>query len=193
MKFKFLKIAVTSFVISVCSFANAALIAVDDWHYTEDDLGGLRQSLSSPDVYYALTTLGIFDTNTEYEMIEGFHFATRAEHASLLGSLLGTTQAEYVHPYFRKGGFSGYPSYLNDPGSTRFKFIFADATTVGGYVHAGSYETNVQNGVFSHGSMNIAGLVLIRNPVVDEIPEPSTLAIFGLALMGLASRKFKKS
>ncbi|MGY0603694.1 MAG: PEP-CTERM sorting domain-containing protein [Paraglaciecola chathamensis] len=25
-----------------------------------------------------------------------------------------------------------------------------------------------------------------------QVPEPSTLAIFGLALMGLASRRFKK-
>jgi len=29
--------------------------------------------------------------------------------------------------------------------------------------------------------------------MVRQVPEPSTLAIFGLALMGLASRKFKKS
>ena len=33
----------------------------------------------------------------------------------------------------------------------------------------------------------------VRDGDVASIPEPSTLATFGIAIMGLASRKFKKS
>jgi hypothetical protein len=180
----------------------AGIISYEDWHYDGDNLGGLRQAVIAPNVYFALSISSIISTKDVYEMSPGYHIASRAEYEVLLGTFLGVTGAacslngvSCVHPYYNKGGFSGYPSFLGDPTSTRYKFLFSDFATVGGYMHAGSYETNIQNGIGHHNG-NVAGFVLVRDPNFVEpntnVPEPSTLAIFVLGMIGLASCRFKK-
>ena len=48
------------------------------------------------------------------------------------------------------------------------------------------------NGVNSIHSRNLSGFSSFDNPNVSKVPEPSTLAIFALGMIGLASRRFKK-
>jgi hypothetical protein len=197
MKYGFVRRLLLSCMLLMTTNSYAGIISYEDWHYDGDTLGGLRQAVIAPNVYFALSTSSTLSITDEYVMSPGYHIATRGEYEGLLGSLLGTTGGADLHPYYGRGGFSGYPSFLGNPTSTRFRFLFADFATVGGYVHAGSYETNVQTstGVGLYGS-NVAGFVLVLDPnYVDpntQVPEPSTLAIFALGMIGLASRRFKK-
>lgn len=41
-------------------------------------------------------------------------------------------------------------------------------------------------------SSSSTGIALVRKSIIETVPEPSTLAIFGLALMGLTSRRLQK-
>jgi hypothetical protein len=191
-----MKILIKALTILSISFASisahAEFVSVDDWHYTSDDLNGLKQSVSVPDVYYALTKFVTFDATATFEQLDGFHFATRAEHASLLGSLLGTTgNMDYVRPYRSIGGWSNYPS---TPGalSTQYKIIYSDSSTFGGWVHAGSYETNVQSSVVANGDINVAGFVLIKDPVAAPVSSPASIGVFSLVLLGLGLRRKQK-
>ena len=204
MKFTFVRRLLLGCMLLMATNSYAGIISYEDWHYDGDTLGGLREAVIAPNVYFALSISSTISTTDIYEMSPGYHIASRAEYEGLLGAFLGVTGGgctlngvSCVHPYYAKGGFAGYPSFLGDPTSTRFKFLFSDFATVGGYMHAGSYETNIQNqtGIGLYSS-NVAGFVLVRDPNFEDpntdVPEPSTLAIFALGMIGLASRRFKK-
>ena len=47
-------------------------------------------------------------------------------------------------------------------------------------------------GVNSIHSRNLSGFSSFDNLNVSKVPEPSTLTIFALGMIGLASRRFKK-
>jgi hypothetical protein len=88
--------------------------------------------------------------------------------------------------YYNKGGWNGY--------------IDTTATVIvsGLFVVTHIQQVNINMLEISIGRFNVnalidsrvAGLVLIKNQV--DVPEPSTLAIFALGMIGLASRRFKK-
>lgn len=61
-------------------------------------------------------------------------------------------------------------------------------------MHAGHFETFVyNNGSFSTSTQNFTGFVMIKDDTQStDVPEPSTLAIFTLGMIGLVSRRFKK-
>jgi hypothetical protein len=187
MKFKFLNAAILGLVLTVSSVANAGLIAIDDWHLTSDSLGGLRQSTFDSSVYFAITQQqGYLSTDT-FSMISGFHWASTAEAFAIFGS---TRNGDFSNTrvYYNQGGWNGYID--NDGNSNSYQFIYNDTFSTGKYKHAGNYEEHLSN---THGNISarVAGLVLIKDPVTD-VPEPSTLAIFALGMIGLASRRFKK-
>jgi hypothetical protein len=75
------------------------------------------------------------------------------------------------------GGFLAAQSF-SVTNSTGYRYIQFNADTVaaGGAPHAS----------------NVYGLNEIRVSAVSTVPEPSTLAIFALGMIGLASRRFKK-
>jgi len=54
-----------------------------------------------------------------------------------------------------------------------------------------SSPTLTLGGIFGAGPSGVA-LVRTQPVIINDIPEPATLAILGLGLMGLSSRKFKK-
>jgi hypothetical protein len=67
--------------------------------------------------------------------------------------------------------------------------VVSDYTWVG-ISRGGSAVTNRDNTFLSHEYLEPTyGIALVR---VIEVPEPSTLAIFALGMIGLASRRFKK-
>jgi hypothetical protein len=78
-------------------------------------------------------------------------------------------------------------SYTSGPSTITTNYI---SNTQGVYASAANlglvFPTNV-----SAGNLGRIGPNLLAEPTTS-VPEPSTLAIFALGLMGLASRRFKK-
>ena len=89
--------------------------------------------------------------------------------------------------------------FSNSAGSLLGNFNFAEATGLNSYtgemVNSAFTGRYVRFDIFTNhgGDNNFAGLSEIRfDGTLAVVPEPSTLAIFALGLMGLASRRFKK-
>ncbi len=201
MKFKFLTVVFAGLLIStscLVNVANAGLITVNEWHDTSDGYGGLKQSNFSDDIFYAVSLTGIFNNTDTYEMINGYRLATESEYTTawaardfVNGDFLTDTT---VWPYYNQGGWSGYTWN----GIIRYEFLFSDSLTTGLSTHAGTSEgytaawaTKYKQSYTPNDPLisNWAGFVLIKT---QEVPEPSTLAIFALGIIGLASRRFKK-
>jgi hypothetical protein len=195
MKFKFLIATLVSLVLSVSclvNVANAGLISVDDWHLTTDNNGGLRQLAQSQfsDIYLAVSKDTTFNSIDTYEIMAGYRQMTTAEAVTrFLGN--GAFGTLPIFSYYNQAGWSGYTW----EGKNRYQFIYSDTVTTGHYKHAGNYESHNNTGSFNINTTNFAGFVLIKDDSLlnpTDVPEPSTLAIFALGLMGLASRRFKK-
>ncbi len=190
MKFKYLKTISVS-ILLLCSFwvnvASATLITTDDWHLTTDTLDGLRQSVYDEDVYFAVTKSYTYNFTDTFQMLAGFHWASTAEANAIFGT---NGNSSGIHTYYNQGGWAGY---IDNGNGSSYQFILNDSYLTREYKHAGNYdEYQLNHGLSSlPTSFNrVAGLVLIKDDVT--VPEPSTLAIFALGMIGLASRRFKK-
>ena len=165
--------------------ANADII-VADWHLTTDGFGGLKQSQLSEDVFFAVSISNVFDDTETYEMLSGYHWATSDEYISLIGE---TSSASYA--YYNQGGWFGY----NWEAVDRYQFIFSDTQSTDRIQHAGNleYARWVREILYHQGYGNnyFAGFVLVKD--ASSVPEPGTLALFGIGLlgMGLARRRRK--
>ena len=125
---------------------------------------------------------------------------------------LATTQ-ELTHmmTVFFGVAFTAQPGYHANDGSvqvrnkiTDFVSLFGDTTpsistdATGAYVNdrfwavdRGNYYHNMDPANFPNRAQYIqtTGIAMVRR---TEVPEPTTLAIFALGMIGLASRRFKK-
>jgi hypothetical protein len=184
MKFKLLKAAFVGLILAVSSFANAGIIALDDWWLQTDSLGGLRQSSYESTMYFAVSKNTQWDKTATYEIMNGFHWATSTEAIALLS----TTNTGPTYTYFGQGGWNGYEW----EGDIRYFFRFSDSVSNNAYKNSGTYDSY---GVNYDGDTRFhAGLVLIKDSPTNStsVPEPSTLAIIALGMIGFASRQFKK-
>jgi len=61
-------------------------------------------------------------------------------------------------------------------------------------INGGTVRDSVFNGYvfFAGGSRPSTGVALVRNNISSPVPEPSTLTLFALGMISLASRRFKK-
>ncbi len=168
--------------------ASATLITVDDWHLTTDNAGGLRQSAASEDVYYAVSKLTTFNSSLTFEAINGYHFATFSEWASLVDS--GSNNG---YSYYNQEGWSGY----NWAGVNRRYFLFSDSVITTRLKHAGQYDTVSTTRNLVDGFREIAGFVMVKNqqPKLSAfaVPEPTTFSILTLSLLGLVIYRKNKS
>ena len=203
MKNKFLKGLVASFALAVSGLANAGLITVENWHDTSDGFQGLKQSNFSDDIFYAVSLTGVFNNLETYEMIEGYRWATEQDYLNAWANR-DLVNGDFLtdstpHPYYNQGGWSRY--VWN--GITRYEFIFSDTLDTGRSTHAGTIEGYTSTWAFDYVQSytindplvrNWGGFVLVNDDSqgTASVPEPSTLTVFALGLMGLASRKFKK-
>lgn len=191
MEFKFLKAAAASLILSascLINLANAAIISVADWHLTTDNSGGLRQLTQSQfsDIYLAVSKDTTFNSSDTYEIMAGFRQMTTAEAvARFLGN--GAPGTLPIFSYYNQAGWNSYTW----EGKVRHQFIYSDSVTTGHYKHAGNYESHNNTSGFNSNTTNFAGFVLIKDDTL-LVPEPSTLTIFALLMIGFASRRIKK-
>ena len=91
------------------SFAGIACLkdgtpAPTDWMDTSDNCGGFRQSLSDPDVFYAVSKSNVWDKNRTYTCPTGYHWATTAEGQARFNN----SPAYNTNTYNGQCGWSGY-------------------------------------------------------------------------------------
>ena len=181
------------FTSSLTNVAHAGLIKVEDWHLTTDSNAGLRQSTHAgqEDLYFAVSQSNIWDFSSTYEAIKGYKFASTLDVQSLVSATCGSDSS---YKYYGQGGWNGY----NWEGKFRNAFAASDTQQTGLYGHAGNFQCTYNSASFSQGQSGFAGfLMLVDHDYVEpdngtSIPEPSTLAIFALGMMGLVSRRFKR-
>jgi hypothetical protein len=190
MKQKLLQTTLAVFILVSCSFASftqAGIIALDDWWLQTDGAGGFRQNVDMPTEFLAVAKFGPWDLSVDsFEIMEGYHWATWDEHKALFNAASTHSTDQYY------SNNEGWVDYMYD-GVYRDTFLFADVLTNPHYINAISPMTWIGNscvGCNLHKRSQIAGLVIIKD--AKDVPEPSTLAIFALGIIGLASRRFKK-
>jgi len=199
MKFKLLKAAFMSLVLSASSSAFAGVIALDDWFdYAGTNTGGLTQSQVSDNLYYAVALDLDFSTTDTYEVAAGWHIASANEWYSLYASYVGSFTG--YHHYDN----NGWDRYTSKSGaSNHYYFALAEMfnpSFQNQAVHAGNYVGTTSTGYgdnLYYNKASFAGLMVIKDGAAEwetrsEVPEPTTLAIFALGMIGLASRRFKK-
>lgn len=173
MKFKFLKTVYLSALMAISSFANAGLMAESDVvidHYTVSY------------IEFLLTDTGSIDW-------------------SLTGQPDGsdTNANSGIHYYLFEGIFGDFGSVLaHNNGSGQQKdlninlgagiFTFAVGTN---WLEEGEARTG--NASTPYGGTQRYSYALEGSTLQVNVPEPSTLAIFALGLIGFASRRFNKS
>ena len=165
MNIKMLKAAVTGLVLIVSGFANAGLIINDDL------LSGTTNHH-----YISVTSDAVIDFNMTSSNIDTYLWLFEDDGTLDVADLLANDD----------DGGAGLNSFISIFLTSGDYVISADACC-----HSVSETINMSN-THSHAgsySINISGPVVTN---ATNVPEPSTLVIFALGIMGLASRRFKK-
>ncbi len=210
MKFQFLKAAFLGVTLLGCSFSYAGLISADltttgDGLLIEDTTTGLQWAdwsmhpgnMSVNDFFISSlwANKGFrLATSTEIAQLfigagadaisyNGSWIYTEANKAAVLAVNATTLHQapfwsdtngnSWIHSFFDNGGISSHSGFVRFNSNSGVIDIYS----TGEYSNAAAYDPQWS-------------VMAVRETTV---PEPSTLAIFALALMGLASRKFKKS
>ncbi|GAA0858885.1 PEP-CTERM sorting domain-containing protein [Aliiglaciecola litoralis] len=177
MNFKFLKMAVAGLVLSVSQLTNAAIIeaTIVDLNdgFTNTDTGLTYWDV---DKFFNLRTVDIID--------QGFVLETFSVATALFDSII----AEYPIGLSREAAFATAGSPGNGYLWIKWDDGVNNSNDDGGFIYTHENSINIFNNQYNYTRDTFGALV--RATIV---PEPSTLAILGLGLMGLASRRFKKS
>ena len=222
MKLKFLQAAVASLILSVCNMANAGIIDTANNSFIDETTGlewmdfGINNHYSFDQVQALLTSeYNGWSLATEEQVVDlasnAFSFGSGGIHPSnidLYSSYQGTNgnynqifdamgynftsldfypaplDYYYSHGLFLDsfGGFAAL-NILNNVDTPQNEF---DVVEVRGRLlngHLSSFDGSISNSQFS---------TLLVKSTPSEVPEPTTLAIFALGIMGLAARRFKK-
>lgn len=179
MKFKFLKAAYLTALMAICSNANAGLITGTNLEIDVKSVSYIEFVLNSAgEINWSLT--GLPDGKEQ--------FGDRAFHYALF-----------------EGGFGSFGNLLQHDTTDGLVKSFVNTYNAGIYTFAvGIYkltETEARTGIASTPynfsqlyNFSLSGDTLqTSSGAVAQVPEPTTLAIFALGVLGLASRKFKKN
>jgi len=197
MNLKMLKTAVVGLVLSASSFANAGLITFSPSATSTVSQGTdlYWDMLSESTSTSSLGAVGEFNLSDHGD----FHFNTNTSDMANIGTGTGGylfNLGEMIGPnsnWNNNSSFVGTTAYsglmnLEDTG------IFGLSFQLAGQTHYGWVNISENAGtqsILGWGYESIAGQAVAAG-VTTSVPEPSTLAIFALGIMGLASRKFKK-
>jgi hypothetical protein len=219
MKFKLLKAAFAGAVLTVSGLANAGLISTSDWEVTGQsgnwDLAttsyhvstadpstsyidelmsngyiAYAQSNLSPingiDAYPSTTSLTIsFNDIFEFDNVEVW-FTRYLSSSSIISINYGI---DSVSSLFSANSLSSYG--FNSTGYNLLDLKVLDLVTSGSF-QANKIQLTFNNPqqIIMH-ELQFSG-TLVQQDQTQDVPEPSTLAIFALGMIGLASRRFKK-
>ena len=210
MKFKFLKAAFVGVILSVSGLADASLIQ-SDYLTLGDGLAVYDDATNLTWLDLSLTRGLSYDQATNQHV--GFAHASDSNVNTLLNNFFGTINYN-KYGYTPTGEIELAPLFTElfgnaddiDRGRTIFSYGYfiddkdfyrlAGANTAG-QVFGPDYFSNQdrwkENGHRRNGVFLVrTGEILIDDPNLTKVPEPSTLAIFALGVIGLASRRFKK-
>ena len=204
MKLKFLQAAVAGLMLSVCNVANAGLIINDSIEVFDGDGDGFIDDLSVSQIQFHVTagTELTFDVLSLIDGPTGIYAGFDSEMYLFSGSTL-------------QGGNDDGPVNTPDGGIVFLDPFFSYNFSIEGdyLVTIGHHSSDVIDALRGYdidktfgGQLDITtdwqltltaitgqiSNVAILNPSSVSVPEPSTLAIFSLGIMGLASRRFKK-
>lgn len=181
----------------VASFSSsAALVTVEEWHETGDYFGGMKQSMYSEDIFFAVSKNTYLDLSSSYEIMSGYRLASFEEYSEIVIS-----SGLRALVYYNQGGWDGY--YYK--GQRREIFSFSGTSVGDGFLHAGNYENylNYRIGSPTQFDTSWAGFVLIKdesssggfynfstsNFTSNDVPVPIMFGALGLALIGFSKRK----
>ena len=201
MKFKFLKAYFAAFIFSISSLAHSALI---EWEYDINQYGSNFNSTFASNDRFGFG----FDENTDFTNIQAsnlqmFYYlidGTRYDFNNLYENLSTDTTSRFT--------FDGTSLSWNDS-----RFGPADGNNPGEnwtWLRSSGNQAWIVSGVNTTFYFNDFGITRSANMIsgndgnrhdiytavstnyVVDVPEPSTLAIFALGMIGLASRRLKK-
>jgi hypothetical protein len=182
MNIKMLKAAVAGLVLSISGFANAGLITFDTASTPGITLGGSMTWKATGgghlyDESYDRTSSIIFDTDT---YVTSFDLNNKPWE----GYGTSTNVTDYLIRAF-------------DVNNIQIWNAQVDISSYGTWDNWLTLNVNIANvRELRFGAAGPSAWPSIDNLVINEqstdVPEPSTLAIFALGIMGLASRRFKK-
>ena len=194
MNLKTLKMAVAAIALSVSSFANAGLVLLADLS-VENTITLTATSETS------LATVSGSDT-TGFYLADFFGASIALVDVLISGDLTSASNtADNTPLLFSVDSGLNVWSFTNDPEMLFTTGLLAFSGQASWTVNAEAYAsalTGAQSGnVFAPADElgDVANAALIGTWEVigaTDVPEPSTLAILALGLMGLASRRFKK-
>lgn len=207
MKNKFLKGLVASFVLSISGVVNAGLIEFtdfSDWENNSENITTIDFNGSQGQTGYinrgsSFLIGGVtFNSGTIYSIYDfsgdaAFHDSGWLDLED--GNYMATFSQAITSLSFDFGDF--YSNAMNltvttntgeiiQGSSLADSFGFIGFTTESAFTSV-SFQTTGTTGPY-WGFDNLS----YGNAKLSEVPEPSTLAVFALGLMGLATRKFKK-
>jgi hypothetical protein len=169
---------VVSIFIGFTILAHAEDIAVDDWWLQTDTLGGLRQSVTDPNFYFAVAKDIHWSPTNTYETIDGYHIASTAEGLSVFNQ----RTAGGISTYKGQGGWSNY----DWEGVSRWSFFFSDTANTGAFKHAGHNDGySVQRKPLIVSTPYFAGFVMVKDAEIAPKPASLVLLAMGLGLMRL--------
>jgi hypothetical protein len=206
MKFKFLKFLCIALSFTLVSVSNAGLIN-SDYLSAGDNLAAYdaSQSLNWLDLSVSEGwTINNWASNVQQN--EGWRLATNTEVENMLVSMFTTVNALNISSQsfvtasataLEINNFSSVFGQSSD--NTRSYGLYVDEDSV--WRMAGTDDFGVNRTIWgaefgnNYNNLAVSGSNWFAMYIVKKatnVPEPSTLAIFALGMMGLASRRFKK-
>ncbi len=198
MRIKMLKAAVAGLVLSVSGFANAGLITFDNridfQNYVSsfqlDDLASVTKGGSSSGQdrgdyswnmnSYGCQTTGDCGDNSSVGFVTGGYVWTYGSGAFTFDNAINAFGIDYTY------------RYGNDDRITLNGLASQTSPTGGFFGIVDTTSTFTTVNYTAQGSGSLFDNVTYGSASVETVPEPTTLAIFALSLMGLAARRFKK-
>ena len=220
MKFRYFKIVVTGLFITMCNAANAGLLLVEQYdNYWSADVNQLisyaNNNNASTSSFWEVIDFtddpagfaGQIPGSNPWPSANGLtlgnsHPINSTFFARITGDFYTNTAETYFFQTYNDDGVFVYIDgelVINDPnlhGEARFegsKLLGVGSHSIELYFFENTGEASLEftvadsSRVFTHFNDPLGSTTL-----VTDVPEPTTLAIFALGLMGLASRRFNK-